>query len=122
MHAVDVDPSNDPTAAEISACTARIDCLNNGGVPDDSDLVLGTCILGSCSFTTGTDCGGIEDCPSGETCNPDPDSCHQQPLELDKNEDDVLELDFEPPGPAGSQKACNDAISNACTLISLTCP
>ena len=114
---VNADPFINPTPADVSACTARIDCLNNGGVPDDLDQVPGTCILGTCSLA-GTPCGGNQDCPIGETCDTDPDSCHLRPLEFVG----PPPLDFEPPGPAGSSKACNDAIRNTCTVFSLSCP
>lgn len=126
LNAVDGDPTDGPTTAEISNRIARIDCLNNGGVLDDLDGVddvPGICVLGTCPSSPSGFCGGNQDCPLlGETCMPLEDNCHDLPLELDADGNPPPELDFEPPGPAGSQKLCNQAIESACDIFSMSCP
>ncbi len=91
----------------ITDCGLEIDCWNNGGTMLDT----GMCQLGTCS-ETGEACEEDLDCgynlDGGElTCIPFTDTCHDRPLV-----NDDLGLDFDPPGPAGSSKACNDAIKN----------
>jgi hypothetical protein len=45
-------------------------------------------------------------------CLPLEGNCHDRPL---VNED--LGLDFDPPGPAGSPRECNQARRNDCTVL-----
>ena len=97
---------------EISNCEQEIDCWNNGG----DMLENGMCQLGICD-ETGEACGEDEDCGYNQagmelTCIPFTDTCYYREL---VNED--LGLFFEPPGPAGSSKACTSAIKNDCTLL-----
>jgi hypothetical protein len=109
--ATDLDPNNNPTTAQITGCVAAVDCLNNGG---DPFIIPGVCVTGTCSSTEAL-CSGS--CPPDglltQTCDPFPDNCHDKPLETET-------FDFEPPGPASSSKACNDAKGNQCTLF--ICP
>ena len=66
------------------------------------------------------DCIGAIDCfnnggefdPATGACTPVANNCHDQPL---CNQD--LGLCFEPPGPAGSTSACNQARHNSCAII-----
>ena len=97
---------------EIGYCEKSIDCWNNGGVLLDS----GICQLGVCAHD-GAPCEESEDCgydfEGGMIeCVPFTDTCHYQPLV-----NEALGLDFEPPGPASSPKACNAAIKNDCDLL-----
>jgi hypothetical protein len=99
-------------AGEINFCNEAVDCWNNGGTLLDN----GMCQMGVC-FDTGAACEEDEDCgfdDLGEpvVCVPFEDTCHDRPL---VNED--LGLFFDPPGPAGSSKACNSAIKNDCLLL-----
>jgi hypothetical protein len=50
------------------------------------------------------------DVATGECDEPDGTSCQDRPLEN-------ACLDFQPPGPAGSPKACNDARRNEVTIL-----
>jgi hypothetical protein len=62
--------------AGMSACSAQLDCLNNGG-----QWIGGMCALGTCSVTTTSYCGGsYPGCPAGETCQAFPGNCHSSPL------------------------------------------
>ncbi len=74
-------------AATFDAC--NLACAN--------DTDLGTCIE------------DLDDFNNGLTTDP---SCHDQPLV-----NDALGLDFDPPGPAGSSKACNDANKNSTIIL-----
>ncbi|RMF76302.1 MAG: hypothetical protein D6738_01725 [Acidobacteria bacterium] len=53
-----------------------------------------------------------DDGDRGGRCIPLPGNCHDQPLV-----NDDLGLDFDPPGPAGSAKACRRARKNHCTIF-----
>jgi len=97
---------------EIDFCGKSIDCWNNGGVLLES----GICQLGVCAHD-GAPCEKDENCGydlEGTVieCIPFTDTCHYQPLV-----NEALGLDFEPPGPASSSKACNEAIKNDCNLF-----
>ena len=48
----------------------------------------------------------------GGRCIPLPGNCHDQPLV-----NEALGLDFDPPGPAGSARACRKARRNHCTIF-----
>ncbi|GAB4372839.1 MAG: hypothetical protein Kow0062_09470 [Acidobacteriota bacterium] len=96
---------------EYSHCIGALDCWNNGGVMLDS----GICQIGTCFGDGVTACAGDRDCGDGETdgaCVPLDGNCHDRPLV-----NEALGLDFDPPGPAGSSKACNGAKKNDCTLF-----
>lgn len=105
-------------SGDISGCIAKIDCFNNGG----SLLPNGMCATGTCS-NDGDPCKEDADCHAGSdagsadttapVCVPDADNCHRRAL---VNPD--LGLNFDPPGPAGSPKKCNDAEKNKCTIFS----
>jgi hypothetical protein len=97
---------------EYGSCIDALDCFNNGGVLLDN----GFCQLGTCA-DDGSPCDSDESCgmtDSGEEveCLPLDGNCHDRPL---VNEE--LGLDFDPPGPAGSPKECNQARRNRCTLL-----
>jgi hypothetical protein len=93
------------STTSITSCIGRIDCLNNGG----KVLANGFCQIGTCR--DGSPCNK-EGCDDDSTCTPDASNCHSQLL---VNED--LDLDFDPPGPAGSSKSCNNANKNTCAVI-----
>jgi len=101
-NAVCADPAS--SNGMVTACIGEIDCLNNGGLP----LGNGFCQKGTCA--NGSPCK--DSCSDGSACVPLPGNCHQQLL---VNEE--LGLDFDPPGPAGSQKKCNSASENECKVI-----
>jgi hypothetical protein len=94
-----------------TACIDALDCLNNGGHVgiDGSGNFL--CGVGTCSDNQAV-CtpNNLSNCadPATATCNAG-GNCHLEPLP-----------GFEPPGPAGSSKKCNDANQNSCTIFS--CP
>jgi len=102
-NAVCADPAGD--SGLVAACIDEVDCLNNGGLP----MGNGFCQLGTCAGN-GLPCENS--CTDGSACLPLPGNCHDQPL---VNED--LGLDFDPPGPAGSEKRCNSAKENECKVI-----
>jgi len=101
-NAVCANPASDK--GMLTACIGEIDCLNNGGLP----LGNGFCQQGTCA--NGSPCK--ESCSDGSACVPLPGNCHDQPL---VNEE--LGLDFDPPGPAGSEKRCSAASDNECKVI-----
>ena len=93
-------------------CGDVIDCFNNGGVLLDN----GMCQIGTCAGS-GEPCDedeacGLDDMGGEVACVPLEGNCHDQPLV-----NESLGLDFDPPGPAGSSKACNRARKNGCTLL-----
>ncbi len=102
--------ANDTSA--FGDCNDEIDCFNNGGVL----LASGMCQIGTCGGDGLTPCEDDDSCEGfGEEnarCIPTPGNCHDQPLVSD-----ALGLDFDPPGPAGSSKACNSANRNQCTIF-----
>jgi hypothetical protein len=102
-NAVCADPAGD--SGLVAACIDEVDCLNNGGLP----MGNGFCQLGTCAGN-GLPCE--KSCTDGSACLPLPGNCHDQLL---VNED--LGLDFDPPGPAGSEKRCNSAKENECKVI-----
>jgi hypothetical protein len=93
---------------EITGCIDAVDCFNNGG---EYNYETGFCKIGECSITH-ADCEDNGDCPVTQSCVPTDGNCHDRDL---CNEN--LGLCFDPPGPAGSGKQCNDAIASACTVI-----
>lgn len=97
---------------EYGHCIDAMDCFNNGGrLLDNGMCQTGTCASDG-SPCDGDDACGLDDAGRPVECLPLEDNCHSQPL---FNAD--LGLDFDPPGPAGSPKACNDAKKNDCTLF-----
>ena len=93
-------------------CVAAIDCVNNGGMFDKD---TGFCETGSCSDNARPcNAGNRSQCdnPATATCVPTPGNCHDQVL-CNTN----THLCFDPPGPAGSDNKCNNAIANACDII-----
>ena len=63
----------------MNACSAQLDCYNNGG-----QWINGKCALGTCS-ATGAFCGDRFPCPVDvdptNTCEAFPNNCHDQPLD-----------------------------------------
>ena len=98
--------ANDDQAA-ITGCISEIDCLNNGGKWLGDFCQMGTC--------AGSDvpCNDAGDCGEGIACEPLEGNCHDQQLCSETNP----ALCFEPPGPAGSSRACNTATSNGITIF-----
>jgi len=94
-------------------CVKAIDCANNGGMFSGGRCTgAGTCSDNGapCTEDDLTACAN----PDSATCVPTAGTCHSQPLCSTSNSD----LCFEPPGPAGSPKQCQDARSNNCTIFS----
>ncbi|MFH1110481.1 MAG: HYR domain-containing protein [Planctomycetota bacterium] len=89
-------------------CRNEIDCFNNGG----HFLITGFCQTGTCA--NGAACNGSTPCADLSPCTPLPGNCHDRPLV-----NDALGLDFDPPGPAGSEADCNSAIGNNCAVLNL---
>jgi hypothetical protein len=89
----------------VTACIGEVDCLNNGGLP----LGNGFCQMGTCA---GNHLPCKDSCSDASACVPLPGNCHEQLL---VNEE--LGLNFEPPGPAGSQKRCGQAKDSECKVI-----
>jgi hypothetical protein len=97
----------------MESCRYKVDCWNNGGTMlADGMCQLGTCGLGGAPCEETEDCG-YDDFGEEVECIPLEGTCHDQLLV-----NEALGLDFDPPGPAGSSKACNEAIQNDCTFIS----
>ncbi len=105
----------DGDVAQYGHCVDAIDCFNNGGKLLDNGLCqLGTCAGGTEPCDEDAACG-LDAAGAQIACVPLPGNCHEQPL---VNAD--LGLSFDPPGPAGSSKACNDANKNTCNIFN--CP
>lgn len=103
--------NNDPDLLE--SCRNKVDCWNNGGTTLASGMCqLGTCAMGGAPCEKADDCG-YDDYGLEIECIPLEDTCHDRLLV-----NETLGLDFDPPGPAGSSKACNAAIQNDCTFLS----
>ena len=125
-------PDNTLTTQE---CIFRIDCFNNGGVVLENEGLFcqtGTCVpAGSCGIvddlvTVNGDsvpCNDQTSCETGFECCPLPGNCHDRELcneeyDCDPGTEGVQAcLCFEPPGPAASEKECNTAIRNGCTIF-----
>jgi hypothetical protein len=94
------------------SCIAAVDCWNNGGVFFEE---TGFCQTGTCSLDGVTPCNSKSSCPlyndQAQSCVSLAGTCHDQKLVKDGF------FDFDPPGPAGSTDACNQAIANKCTVI-----
>jgi hypothetical protein len=101
----DACASGDSTMFEM--CIEETSCFNNGGVFMED----GYCRTGTCS-DDGSPCNDTDAPCNAGTCDPILDNCSENPLV-----NDTLGLFFDPPGPAGSSKACNMAIRNACTIF-----
>ncbi len=100
---------------DIGKCIGAIDCFNNGGIYKD-----GFCQTGTCSNDPSKPCNedDLSNCGVSNpfiawlqnvSCVPLEGNCHEREL---CNED--VGLCFEPPGPAGSSRACNEARKNSC--------
>lgn len=92
-------------------CRDEIDCFNNGG---QFNSIPGYCQTGTCA--NGDACNASTPCADLSPCTALPDNCHDQPL---VNAD--LGLNFDPPGPAGSEADCNTAIGNHCAVLPFSC-
>jgi hypothetical protein len=103
---------------DMDKCKESIDCFNNGGQYKD-----GFCQTGTCS-DSGKPCSEDKPCMSnlfmawlnGVSCVPLKGNCHEREL---CNED--VGLCFEPPGPAGSSGACNQARKNSLYVAEGNC-
>ena len=113
---------------DLSGCISDIDCSNNGG-----SLFGGVCVFGECSetgelcgFDLTLDCPYVDDGLVGNLndCTAFDDNCHDRSLCPDLDDDGVVngsDFCFEPPGPAGSPKACNQARRSDCTVLFADC-
>jgi len=90
-------------------CRDEIDCFNNGG---EFDPITGFCQTGTCA--NGAACNDSTPCADLSRCTALPGNCHDRPLV-----NDLLGLDFDPPGPAGSSDDCNAATGNKCAVLPL---
>jgi hypothetical protein len=119
--------ANPTDVANITDCIKRIDCFNNGGVIlEDGDLF---CQTGTCEpimdgivaqIDGGIPCNEKTSCGEGFECVPLPGNCHDRDLCPDATDDGEINgsaLCFDPPGPAGSSNACNNAVGNSCRVI-----
>ncbi len=105
--------------ALVGSCIAAIDCFNNGG----TWLGNGLCQRGTCATAEALPCDDDARCgldPDGNpiACVPTADTCHDHPLTNDASFGEPVS--YEPPGPASSAGACNQARKSACNLLS--CP
>jgi hypothetical protein len=98
----------DPAA--VLDCIDRLACFNEGGVPWPGFCQTGTCSdnQAPCDDENLSACGD----PPTAACVPLPDNCDDEPLV-----NAVLGLDFDPPGRAGSERACLMARRSACTIL-----
>jgi len=106
---------------DIGKCIGAIDCFNNGGQYKDGFCQTGTCSDNDkpCNEDNLSQCGTSNPFLAflnGTSCIPLPSNCHEREL---CNED--IGLCFEPPGPAGSSTACNDARGNSLYVAEGTC-
>jgi hypothetical protein len=96
-------PTSPATKSAQEACVAKLDCLNNGGVPGPGGFCgNGTCSDNGAACTSAT----LSLCanPATATCNPAP-NCHLNNFLL------------YPDSPAGSQDACKAAEKNDCSIF-----
>jgi hypothetical protein len=95
----------------VTQCISEVDCINNGGSSDG----FGGCFFGTCA--DGSACGGdySMECADGSSCRAIEDNCHER--DLCPAADGDSEFCFQPPGPAGSPKACNAARTSECTVL-----
>ncbi len=98
-----------PSTHTVAQCVALLDCLNDGGEP----LRDGFCKTGTCA--NGEPCNLSTPCADLSACTPT-QGCDDQLLV-----NQSLRLNFDPPGPAGSEVDCNSAINNRCAVLPLTC-
>jgi hypothetical protein len=101
-----------PPDGPVFSCIAALDCWNNGGIFHEA---TNFCQTGTCLLDGVTACNGSSGCPlyygQAQSCVSLATTCHGQPLVKDGF------FDFDPPGPAGSTDACNQAIANKCTVV-----
>jgi hypothetical protein len=100
-----------PGMHSVTQCISEVDCINNGGSSDG----FGGCFFGTCA--DGSACGGdySMECADGSSCRAIEDNCHER--DLCPAADGDSEFCFQPPGPAGSPKACNAARTSECTVL-----
>ena len=103
LNCIITNGSPDCTNVSIQDVFQACDAACAAGDPSAADTCIG---LLDC-FNNGGTIDNTGSCVSGGTNN-----CHNQPLI-----NDSLNLNFEPPGPAGSSNECNDALGNTCTVI-----
>jgi hypothetical protein len=106
---------------DISKCIGAIDCFNNGGNYNNGFCQTGTCSDNGapCSEDNLENCGvsnGFLAFLNGVSCVPLEGNCHEREL---CNED--IGLCFEPPGPAGSSRACTEARGNSLYVAEGSC-
>jgi len=119
-------------------CSKALDCYNNGG---EYNPTTGYCKIGTCSITE-ADCNGdgacppvvIADIPTPQTCVHTEGNCHDQPLCSSASglcfdatlamvdcstwpTDNPTNVCTNEPGPATTERECQDANKSACTVI-----
>lgn len=100
--------SSSATSSQLTSCINQLNCLNNGGALNASGKCgAGICGDGVTSCTVGSICADGSECGGIDAGN-----CHQQLLV-----NSGLGINFEPPGGAGSSTECNNAIKNACKVV-----
>ncbi|MGH7819989.1 MAG: hypothetical protein ACREQ9_09460 [Candidatus Binatia bacterium] len=111
LNCVITNGSGDCTGVSVEslfqACNAA--CAA-GGVTAQVDGSSVDCIAAIDCFNS----GGAFDTGSGE-CSSSDRNCESRPLV-----NETLGLDFDPPGPAGSPKACKSAKKSKCTVVGST--
>jgi len=127
VEAICVSPRGDQRLQLVRQLTAAaLNCIITNGNPDCTGVsveeVFQTCNASCASGDTSAPdtCIGLLDCfnnggtidSNGNCVTGAPNNCHDQPLV-----NDSLNLNFEPPGPAGSSNECNAARDNTCTVI-----
>jgi hypothetical protein len=107
------------TAMSLNCCISGLgsDCSMDPSLGDLYSQCNEACSTGDSSANgciEAVDCfnnGGQFNETTG-TCEPRPDKCHERQL-CNLN----IGLCFDPPGPAGSSNACNDAGGNKCAVL-----
>jgi hypothetical protein len=134
------DAADDESNTGVGSCIDRVDCINNGGTPVETDPGEWTCAGGECSIdgelcgfdegdcapnacvdgtcTLGGDpCTVTADCTDTQVCELfEAQNCHQ----LDLCPEDG-EFCFEPPGRA-TPADCKASNKSTCTYSDLDCP
>jgi len=127
VEAICVSPRGDQRLQLVRQLTAAaLNCIITNGNPDCTGVsveeVFQTCNASCASGDPSAPdtCIGLLDCfnnggtidGSGNCVTGAPNNCHDRLLV-----NDSLNLNFEPPGPAGSSNECNAARDNTCTVI-----
>lgn len=118
-------------SAKYNSCIEQLSCYNNGGIK----LSNGMCQIGTCNHDGVTACGSDHDCNLADEDDDDDEEderddghsnrggrCKRTENNCASNAlvNSSLNLNFDPPGPNSSKKACKQAKQNSCTVFN--CP